>query len=194
MIIANIYATSPVKVSEQFNVVDSMDKIIPELPTLIVGFDYVNKHYPDFDITDFKIKDGLYWTFKRTEIRDKYEEGLSFFIRKVYAERMENIQYVFVDVIQFSRKQINKIIKKIKEIDKKYLYYENNMIFIYGGEYIFGIDIPLLKYIGVNMEKFKSKIKNDSSVFICKDKDYIKLMKSMGSEPHTIPYLFYLRD
>jgi hypothetical protein len=194
MIIANIYSTSPIKVSEQFNVVDSMDKIIPNLPTLLIGFDYVNKHYPDFDILNFKISDGLYWTFKKTEKRDKHEEGLSFFIRKVYADSMKYIQYIFVDVIQFSDKQMYRIIKKIMSIEKKYLYYENNMLFIYGGDFIFGLDIQLLKYLELDTEKLKTKIKSNPSVFICNDKEYIKTVKGLGSEPHMIPYLFYLRD
>lgn len=194
MKIANIYTKNSIKVSDEFNVVDSMDDIIDGLPTLLIGFDYVNKNYPDFDIMDFKISDSLYWTFKKTEKRDKHEEGLSFFIRNVYLESMKNIQYFFVDVIQFSEKQIYRVLKKIMSIEKKYLYYENNMIFIYGGEFIFGIDILLLKYIGVDIEKLKAKIKTNSSVFICKDKDYIKVMKDMGCEPHMIPYLFYLRD
>ena len=68
------------------------------------------------------------------------------------------------------------------------------MIFIYGGDFIFGLDVVLLKFIGLDMEKLKTKIKSDSSIFICKDKEYIRLMKDLDCEPHMIPYLFYLRD
>jgi len=70
--IANIVSTQKVDVSEYFNVVESMDEIIHGLPTLIVDYYYIDKHYPNFDIAVSKIQDNLFWTFKRTHKRDKY--------------------------------------------------------------------------------------------------------------------------
>ncbi len=48
MKIGNIVSSIDVKISNEFNLVKNMDEIIQGLPTLIVGFDYVNKNYPDF--------------------------------------------------------------------------------------------------------------------------------------------------
>ena len=100
MKVANIVSTSKVSVSDEFNVVKAMDDIIHGLPTLIVGYDYVNKHYPDFDITDICLGPDLYWTFKRTERRDKHEEDLIWFITKAFEDLTSKVNYVFVDPIQ----------------------------------------------------------------------------------------------
>jgi hypothetical protein len=72
MKIANIVTNNKINVSEDFNVVTSMDDIIHGIPTLIVSFSYVNKHYPDFDVLEMKIQDNLYWTCTPNEGRDKY--------------------------------------------------------------------------------------------------------------------------
>jgi hypothetical protein len=77
MKIANIVTSNKIDISEQFNIVESMDNIIHGLPTLIVGFDTVNNLYPDFDILEIKVEDNIYWTFKKNEKRDKYDEDLN---------------------------------------------------------------------------------------------------------------------
>lgn len=194
MKVANIISKNPVKVPEEFNVVESMDEIIHGLPTLIVGFDYVNKHYPDFDITEYKVSENLYWIFKKTEKRDKHEEGLTWFIKKVYSEMMSDVKYIFVDAIQYGKKPISKIIRKILSIEKKYFYFDGNMLFIYGDNYIFGVDFVQLKYIGVNVESLKEQIKKRKKFFICNDSKYLSTIKSLENEPHKIPFMFYLRN
>ncbi len=62
MKIANIVSTNILNVNKDFNVVKSMDGIIHGLPTLIIGFDYVNEHYPNFDIFNNELEPNLYWT------------------------------------------------------------------------------------------------------------------------------------
>lgn len=79
MKVANIITTQKISVSDEFNVVTAMGDIIHGLPTLMVGYDYVNKHYPKFDITNRLVEPNLYWTFKRTERRDKFEEDVEWF-------------------------------------------------------------------------------------------------------------------
>ena len=55
MLVANIVSAANVNVSCDFNVVKSLDESIQGLPTLIVGWDYIKKHYPDYNIINRKI-------------------------------------------------------------------------------------------------------------------------------------------
>jgi len=41
--VGNIVTSDNIKVDENFNVVDSLDKIIEGIPTLIIGIDNANK-------------------------------------------------------------------------------------------------------------------------------------------------------
>ncbi|TXG79409.1 MAG: hypothetical protein E6R13_09835 [Spirochaetes bacterium] len=197
MKIANIVSHNKVNVSEHFNVVESMDKIIHGLPTLIIGFDYVNKHYPDFDIMERKLGDNLYWTVKRTEKRDKYEEDLSWFMNKVLKDLVADVNYVFVDPIQYHGKVIRKIIKKFYSIPNKITYQDGQMLYVYGEKIIFGIDLKLLKYIGLNPIKIKQKILAQSSVFLG-DSDilieYKNSVEELDDKVRYIPYLFSITN
>jgi hypothetical protein len=174
-----------------------MDNIIHGLPTLILGFDYVNKHYPDFDVMDRKIGENLYWTVKRTEKRDKYEEDLSWFITKVLTDLISEISYVFVDPIQYNSRTIRKVIRKFHSMENKITYQNGQMLYIYGEKIIFGVDLKLLKYIGLDYKKIKDKIISKSSVFLTNDKiliEYKKTVEELDNQVRYIPYLFSITN
>jgi hypothetical protein len=197
MKIANIVSNQKVSVSEEFNVVVSMDDIIHGLPTLIVGFDYVNKNYPNFDVMDRKLGEKLYWTLKRTEKRDKYEEDLSWFINKVLTDLISDISYVFVDPIQYNAKTIRKIIRKFHSMENKITYQNGQMLYVYSDKIIFGVDLKLLKYIGLDYSKIKDKIIIKSSVFLTNDKiliEYKNTINELDNQVRYIPYLYSITN
>lgn len=196
MKVANIVSTNKINVSDEFNVVDSMDKIIHGIPTLIVGIDTVVKHYPDFNILDICIEPDLYWTFKRTEKRDKFEEDLNWFIRKVFSNLMNDIIYIFVDPIQHKPKTLIKIVRKIASLKDPVTYVHGDMIYIYGERMIFGIDLKLFRYMHVDTDKIKNKIKYISHDFLDDNKiliEYKKDVEALGNKVRYIPYLFTIR-
>lgn len=197
MIVANIVSSSKINVSEDFNVVQSMDDIIQGLPTLIVGFDYVNKHYPDFNILDKKISENLYWTFKKTERRDKHEEDLYWFMVNSYNDLIKDISYIFIDPLQYKSKVLWKILRKINKIIDLIVFENNDMIYIYGEKYIFGVDLRLLDFIGLKKHKVKRLIKANCSVFLDKNEiliEYKKYVEDLGLQVKYIPYLFSIKN
>lgn len=197
MQVANIVSTSNVSVSDDFNVVSSMDNIIHGLPTLIIGIELVIKLYPNFNILDICIEPDIYWTFKRTEKRDKYEEDLNWFIRKVYNDHMKDIVYVFIDPIQHKNNTLRKIIRKIYGLKNIVTYVHNDMVYLYSDKLIFGVDMELLRYVGLNDSKIKNKIKQISEVFLDDKKiliEYKKTVDILGHQVKYIPYLFTVRN
>ncbi len=197
MKIANIVSTQKVDSLTDFNIVKSIDEIIDGLPTLIVGYDYVDKNYPNFDIGNICLGENLYWTFKRTEKRDKYEEDLNWFISKVYTDLTKQIYYIFVDPIQQSSKTLIKIIKKLYSFSNIICYNHNEMLYLYCDNFLFGIDLCLLKYIGFDINKIKNKIKLISNVFLDKNEiliEYKRNVEALGNQVRYIPYLFSIRN
>ena len=197
MKIANILSNNDVKAPIEFNVVNTLDEIINGLPTLIVGYDYVNKAFPDFDITNNKLADNLYWTFKRTEKRDKYEEDLNWFIKKAYLSLVKDIIYISIDPIQHRPKTLFKIVRKLYSIDNKVAYLDGNMIFIYGDKIIFGVDLELFKFVGFDIDKIKNKIKDNCTHFLDKNSifiEYKKVVQLLDDKVMYIPYLAYLKN
>jgi hypothetical protein len=197
MKIANIVSKNKVNVSELFNVVGSMDEIIHGIPTLIIGFDYVNSIYPDFDVSNKKISDNLYWTVKSTEKRDMYEEDLLWFTRKILLDLISEVKYIFVDPIQYNSTTLKKIIKKIISIENKVTYQDGYMIYIYGDKLIFGVDLKLLKYIGVDYLRIKNKIKEKSTVFLDGVDiliEYKNIVEELDNKVRYLPYLYSIKN
>lgn len=197
MILANIVSDTKINVSEDFKVVDSFDKIIEGLPTLIIGYERIKKLYPDFDITSNKINDKVYWTFKKNEKRDKHEEDLRWFIKKVYSDLINKLSYVFVDPIQYQKKTLIKILRKIFSSKNIITYQHDNMIYIYTNNLIFGVDLKLLKFIGLDIEKIKTKIKSISTVFLVKDEiliEYKNIITFFDDKVRYLPYLYSIKN
>lgn len=197
MKIANIVSKNKLNVSEDFNVVDSIEEIIHGIPTLIVGFDYVNKHFPDFDIMEREVEPNLYWIFKKTEKRDDFEIGLKWFKNKILNDLTKDISYVFVDLMQYRKKSLYKIAKKILKIEKKYSFIINDMIYIYGENIIFGVDLKLFRFVGLDSDKLKAKIQAESLVFLGVDDILIEdkiIINELGDQIRYLPYLLHLRN
>lgn len=196
MKIANIVSASNLNVSKDFNIVSSMDDIIHGIPTLIVGFDIVNKLYPDFDIMEREVEPNLYWIFKRTERRDDFELGLKWFVDKVLDDRLNDISYVYVDLMQYKKKTLCKIAKKFLKIEKKFSVVFNDMIYIYGENIIFGVDLKLFEFVGFNIEKLKNTIRAKSTVFLGVDDILIEdknIINELGLRVRYLPYLLSIR-
>lgn len=193
MKIANIVSTSKVDCPEEFNVVNSIDNIIDGLPTLIIGYEVVDKLFPDFDVFNISLGEDKYWTFKRTEKRDKYEADLKWFISKVYTDLTNQLIYVFVDPIQYRGKTLIKIVRKIYSLKDPIAFLNKQMLYVYGDGFIFGIDLKLLAFMGVNTEKIKTKIKNITGVFLDEPNliiDYKKNLEALGGKVRYLPYLY----
>jgi hypothetical protein len=196
MKIANIVTNNKINVSEDFNVVKSMDEIIHGLPTLIVSFSYVNKHYPDFDVMEIHIQDNLYWTCTPSESRDKFREDVFRFVYMVYKNLFDKVSYVFVDPIQYKSKALLKITRKILSLENKITYINGKMIYIYSDNIIFGVNLNLLEYIGLDIEKIKTKIISLSSVFLVHEDIFIEYKDTIGdfdNQYRFIPYLYSIK-
>jgi hypothetical protein len=197
MKIANIVSTSKVEAPEEFNVVQSVNEIIDGLPTLIIGYEIVDRLYPDFDITNIHLGENKYWTFKRTEKRDKYESDLKWFISKVYADLTNQLIYVFVDPIQYRGKTLIKIVKKIYSLKDPIAFLNEQMLYVYGDGFIFGIDLKLLAFMGVDTGKIKTRINTISSVFLSDIKiliEYKKNIEALENKVRYLPYLYSIRN
>ena len=197
MKIANIVCNTNLKTPNEFNVVNSMDEIIHGLPTLIVGFDIVDTYYPDFDILSIELEPNVYWTFKKTERRDKHEEDLIWFENKVYNDLANQLTYIIVDPIQYQQSSIKKIIRKIYSIERLISFINGDMVYIFGDKFIFGIDLKLLRFVGLDTNRIKYKIKTKSIVFLEDSEiliEYKNYIEELGIGTRYLPLIYFIRN
>jgi hypothetical protein len=194
---ANIVTKTEINISSDFNVVESMDEIIHGLPTLIIGFDLTDKIFPNYDVGNIKVAENIYWTTKKTENRDKLNIELEWFKQFAYYEQIKNVNYVFVDPIQYKKNSLLKILRKIYSLPNKITYQHKDMLYIYSDNFIFGVDLKLIKYMGLNTIKIKNKIIKISSVFLS-DSDifieYKNIIEDLDNQVRFLPHLYSIRN
>ena len=189
MKIANIVSNTNITLPEHFNIVSSIEDIISDLPTLIVGYELTKKLFNDFDILEREIKANVYWTVKKTEDRDKYQNDIAWFQYKVYNNLIKDIKYVIVDPIQQNKKTIKKIINKIYSLNNIISYEKNNMIYIYDDRLIFGIDLNLFEYMCINTKRIREKIKKISKFYLDNNETIIEYKEYIVYLDNNIKYI-----
>jgi len=196
MEIANIVSETKINIGPEFNVVSLEDEIIfKNLPTLIIGYETVCDLYgkENINVLKRKINENIFWTFKRNVKRILYDPDIEDFIRHSYKTYVDRISYIDVDVIQFPTKKLIKITKKILELTDIISYKtDNNIIYLYSKNIIFGVDLNILKYVGFNIEKIERKIKEKSMVFLTGKEILIEYSNHLERLENDLKYLPFL--
>lgn len=194
MNIGNIVSKSKIEV-ENFKICESIECINEELPTLIIGRKLSKELLGDnISILHKKISSNIYWTFDKTERKSEFESDLELFKEHCFDSFGENIPYVYLDIIHGSRKVNYRIIKKIISLKTPYTYFsENDMIYIYGENIIFGVDLNVLNYFEGKKQKIIDRVKSindntliDYTIFNkCKD-----LIYKLKNKNRFVPYIY----
>ena len=163
----NVISKTPILI-EGFKNYGKDDLIDNYLPTLIIGWDLVKEMYDGkVSILHKSINIRTYWTFNSKERKADFESDIESFKEFCYNSFGDNIPYVYLDIL-YGKKNINKkIIKKILTLVKPYIYLsDNNMVYIFGDNIIFGIDLNILDYFDGKKEKTLRVINNLNSAVL----------------------------
>lgn len=175
-----------------FNVVNSYDAIIEDIPTLIIGIDNAKKYIKQFNILQ-KQYGNVWWTFKKTERNCEYEDDIIKFYNYSILHEMEKTKYVYIDLVRLSITSIKKTIRFLKDRTKKYVFFTKNshFVFIYSEKYntVFGISLELCEYLGVKKQKVIKLIRNGEYIH---DTKFInnEIRKVIGTNTHYILPLY----
>lgn len=193
MFVGNIVTHSNINVDKYFKVVKSLDDIIDGLPTLIVGWDIVKTINPNADFIDKKLSENIFWTFKKSERRDIFEDDFYNFTEYCYGLLIKDIEYNFIDLIQLNETELKNIFRFIKKCENVVGYLYNKMLYIFVEKTIYGIDLTLLKYMDYNTDDVLCKIKSYCSVFLDNKEiliEYKDVIDMLNNEVKYIPFLY----
>jgi hypothetical protein len=193
MYIGNI-VTNDNKTHQNFNVVDSLDKIIEGLPTLIIGLDIVYTINPNPDFFNRKLSDNIYWTFLVNQKRDLHNEDIYYFKEYCYKYLIKHIKYRYIDFIIDSDETITNIFKYIKNSEKKVGYKIDSMVYIYTKNYIFGINLDVIKYVGRDVNKLLKYLKSFINDFLFDNEILIEYKDYLDMLDNSIMYIPYIHS
>lgn len=194
MNVGNIVTNSKIEI-ENFKVCDKLETIDKNLPTLIIGWENTKKLLGEnVSILHKQIDNFTYWTFSTKERKSEYEVDLDSFISKCYNSFGEHLPYVYLDLLMGKRMVNFRIIRKILSLKNPITYIsDSNMVYIYGENIIFGIDLNIVSLFEEKYEKILNKVKNlenntlvDLEIFNkCKE-----LIFKLKNKDKYIPYIY----
>ena len=194
MNVGNIVTNSKIEI-ENFKVCDKLETIDKNLPTLIIGWENTKKLLGEnVSILHKQIDNFTYWTFSTKERKSEYEVDLDSFISKCYNSFGEHLPYVYLDLLMGKRMVNFRIIRKILSLKNPITYIsDSNMVYIYGENIIFGIDLNVVSLFEEKYEKILNKVKNlenntlvDLEIFNkCKE-----LIFKLKNKDKYIPYIY----
>lgn len=158
--LANIVSQNKVEVSEFINVVDNMEDIEPNLPTLIIGYNaFIKNNYDEgiISVIDRYIDDKTMWTFSKYEKATEYEKDLKEFQENIFEELDLLKKYTYFNLMTSTLQEKKKFINILKSNLYKCVYiYENSFMYILIKDVIIGILIDDVEFFGVKTEKILS--------------------------------------
>jgi hypothetical protein len=197
MWIANIVCEKDLKIDKNFNIINSIDNIISELPTLIVGINNAKNYTDKISYLNRKINENTFWTFTKVEKRDLFEEDLFHFIEFSYNNLLKQIKFEFIDLILSDTEKINLTFKNISSSEKVITFHHLNIVYVYIKNTIYGFDLRQVEYIGKSIDKFMDKIKEISTILLQDDKiliEYNKELSIFNNEIKYVPFIHSIRN
>jgi hypothetical protein len=197
MQIGNIIIDDYIKLDNKFNIIKSLDDIIPNIPTLVVGLDNAKKLDVKLNYLERKIDDNIFWTFNKKEKRVLFEEDLFYFIEHSYTLFREKISFKFIDLILSYSEDINNIFNKIKESNNVISFIYIDMVYVFINKTIYCFDLRQVVFIGKNKIKFIELIKSLSYVFLEDKKiliEYKNELNMFNDEIKYIPLIYSIRN
>ena len=199
--IANILTDEPFEGSEFYNITNDKDLIIKGIPTLIVGWEKVKELYPGTSIIEWKVKDGVYWTYGKYEKRDRYEENVKKFMDMTFKNCVESVRYVFFDVLLYGENKISGFIDTLRGnnvqigTNVKTAYASDNMLYVYieTTGTVYGISLRDCDYIDETYKKriFSAIYENQTIKLLKNSDDSIKKVRyKVRDRSYILPYLF----
>jgi hypothetical protein len=197
--IGNIISKTPINVDKVFNVVESFDDTIEGIPTLIHGFYIVKEKYgSNVNFVERELGENLFWTFTVDEQRKYHHQDIDKFKDYCFENAVSKVNYVFVDPIQFNKTKMKKVLRKMYSLQNPITYIlHDKMVYVFGENLIFGIDLKLLKFLGIKDTKIKSRLKSMSAVFLDQNEiliEYKNYLERLDDQAKYIPFLYSISN
>ena len=192
--LGNIVTDSKLTTFDYYNVVKTKDKIIEDIPTLIVGYEKTKSIYGDnFSVLDWKIEDNVYWTYGRRERGEKYLENIEKFKNLCFNDMVKTVDYRLFNVLVESTERKKEFFNYIRDKKDKTIYISDDMVYLYeDNKHVIGFSLRDVEYGGGNKKKILSILLSDDKNNVLNSKDVFnnEFSYTLKNKPYIIPYLY----
>lgn len=191
--IANILTDKALKFNALYNVVNDRTKIIENIPTLIIGWEFTKKIFPNANILEWEIEKNIYWTYGNREKRNKYEENLEKFKALALKQFIKSVKYEYCNILIVEKEEKVRIFNIINKIGA-HIYANGDMLYVYDDveNKVIGLSLRDIDYIGGDRKKiFASIYKNEKNNFITLNNEELSMdiRSALRNYNYVIPFL-----
>ena len=163
-------------------------------PILIIGLEEAKKHASSFSILEKRLGENLFWTFGKREKRTDYEKDIEKFQEFVLKCALNEIKYFYLNVLTIKYEKIKKLLRIIRNNDLKIFYVDKKMIYMFYNDYILGLSVDIIEYLGVKKRKVLDMIrkKENNRVFYNDFQFNYKIKKIIETKKYITPYFLSL--
>ena len=152
--IANILTDKPFVNNELYNVVDEKDKLIDGIPTLVIGWGYTKKMYPEASILNWSIDRNVYWTYGKREKRNRYEENIEKFRQLAITRFIKSVKYKYYSLLTISDDEKGYLISLFCKPNGSVVYINYNMVYVLDeNNNVIGFSLRDIDYLGKDRKK-----------------------------------------
>ena len=167
-----------------------------EKPIMVVGLELARNTIKNFSILRKNPEKNKFWTFGKTEKRTDHERDLDLFYKFVLTSVINNISYYYLDITKVSRTKIKNLLRILGNDTTKYLYFYKEMLYLYYENYVLGISLEMLRYIGINTDKHIKNLyrnKNNKVVHFNEESNPF-INKFAKNKKYLIPFFLSLSE
>jgi hypothetical protein len=163
-------------------------------PILIIGLEEAKKHASSFSILEKRLGENLFWTFGKREKRTDYEKDIEKFQEFVLKCALNEIKYFYLNVLTIKYEKIKKLLRIIRNNDLKIFYVDKKMIYMFYNDYILGLSVDIIEYLGVRKRKVLDMLhKNENNKVFYNDFQFnYKIKKIIETKKYITPYFLSL--
>ena len=192
--IANILTDKPFSDSELYNVVNNIDNLIVDIPTLVIGWEYTKKMFPNANILDWEICRNIYWTYGKREKRNKYEENIERFRELALTKFIKSVKYKFYSLLTITDDEKEYVLSLVNNNATSVVYMNNDMVYIFktNTDNVVGFSLRDIDYMGKDRKNILSKIyKNPNNVIVgINDSLSWDVKNAIRNCSYVVPYLY----
>lgn len=158
--IGNILTNTKFNGGSLYNVTDVKENLIPDIPTLVIGWDFTKKMFKNANILDWVIENGIYWTFGKRERRNKYENNLLKFKNIAIDKIIKQVDYEFFNVLTLDDGIKRDFFELLSSDVGKRVFIHNDMVYVWfvGEKKVFGLSLRDIEYNGKSRKNFLSML------------------------------------
>lgn len=180
---------SCIKVVPSYRCVEDKTK-----PVLVIGLEEAKKYASSFSILNKQIAENFFWTFGKREKRVDYEKDVEKFQEYVLKYALKNIKYFYLNILKLKYEKMKKLMNIINNRDEKFFYVDKKMFYMFYKNYVLGLSIDILEYVGISRKKILNLIQKnkENKIYFSNYQFNFKLKKIIDSKKYVIPYFISL--